>query len=410
MLIVGRAIAGIGGSGIATGVMSIVASVLPMQRRPIFLGIIQSTFSAATVVGPLLGGLLTQHVSWRWCFYINLPLGTITFFTILFLFHPPPKPTDSWSFSERLVKLDLLGAALFTPAMMMLLMAVQWGGNKYAWKSATILGLFCGFGGLIVVFAIWQLHQGDRAMIPRRILVQRTVFAACISAFFTMGALATVVYYIPEWFQVIKAASPSKSGLMYLSLSLSDIFAGNLSGFLISRLGCFNPFLLLGTVLMSVGIGLLSTFNISTSHTFWIPYQVIYGLGVGMAVSIPVIAVQTVLKNEDVPVGAAIVMLFQFAGGSAFLAISQSIFLNEVITSLKAHGIDAIEIQAIIKAGSSNVRNIIGLTDLPSVLESYNTGITSTFYLATAGSSVSFLAGLFLEWRNIKGKSSKATM
>jgi len=312
--------------------------------------------------------------------------------------------------SERLVKLDLLGAALFTPAMMMLLMAVQWGGNKYAWKSATILGLFCGFGGLIVVFAIWQLHQGDRAMIPRRILVQRTVFAACISAFFTMGALATVVYYIPEWFQVIKAASPSKSGLMYLSLSLSDIFAGNLSGFLISRLGCFNPFLLLGTVLMSVGIGLLSTFNISTSHTFWIPYQVIYGLGVGMAVSIPVIAVQTVLKNEDVPVGAAIVMLFQFAGGSAFLAISQSIFLNEVITSLKAHGIDAIEIQAIIKAGSSNVRNIIGLTDLPSVLESYNTGITSTFYLATAGSSVSFLAGLFLEWRNIKGKSSKATM
>lgn len=194
MLIIGRAIAGIGAAGIVTGVLSTVAAVLPMRKRPLFIGIIQSIFGIATIVGPVLGGVLTQHMSWRWCFYINLPAGAITFIVVIFFFHPPPRPAETESVIQRLAKLDLIGAFLFIPAIVMILIALQWGGTTYAWKSAIILGLFCGFCGLIVIFVFWQIRQGDNAMIPPALFTQRTVFTGSLTVFLAMGAVMTIVY------------------------------------------------------------------------------------------------------------------------------------------------------------------------------------------------------------------------
>lgn len=192
---------------------------------------------------------------------------------------------------------------------------------------------------------------------------------------------------------------------MYLPLSLSDILAANLAGVSVMLLDYYNPFLLSGTALKSVGIGLFTTFTVSTDHEHWIPYQVIYVLGAGMTVTMPVIAVQTVLKREQVPVGTAIIMLFQFFGGSVFLAISQSVFSNELVDSLTKLALNSSEIQDIINAGSAAVREVVTAQQLPGVLNAYNTRITSAFYVATAACACAFLAAFGLEWRSVKGKS-----
>lgn len=197
MLIIGRAIAGIGAAGTVTGVLSTVGTVLPMRKRPLFISIIQSTFGIATIVAPVLGGVLTQRVSWRWCFYINLPAGAITFITVVFSFSPPRRSAETESAFQRLLKLNLIGAVHFIPAVVMVLMALQWGGSTYAWKSAMIIGLFCGFFGLITIFFFWQIFQGDSAMIPPALFTQRTVFTGSVAVFLAMGAVMTTVYLWP---------------------------------------------------------------------------------------------------------------------------------------------------------------------------------------------------------------------
>jgi hypothetical protein len=408
MLIVGRALAGIGGAGVATGAFSIIGSSLPLQKRPVYIGILHSTFGVATIIGPVLGGALTQHASWRWCFYINLPIGAVTFAFLVIFFRPPTRAANSTTLLQKLAKLDVIGALLFIPSILMILLALQWGGSKFAWKSATIIGLFIGGAGLVLVFMVWQHFKKDDAMIPPRLITQRTIFIACFINFFAMGAVTTCIYYLPEWFQVIKAATPIKSGLMYLPLSLSDILSATLAGLSVTYMGYANPSILLGTALMSIGTGLFTTFRTDTSHQHWIPFQVLQGLGAGMTLSMPYVATQTVLKGDDIPVGTSLVQLFQFLGGSVFIAIAQGLFSNTLIGSLSklgSLGIGNAEIANILQAGSASVREAVTETQLPAVLGAYNDGIVSTFYVATAAASAACLISIGLEWKSVKAKS-----
>lgn len=336
---------------------------------------------------------------------INLPIGAVTvIFTILF-FHPPPRKSGSTTVLQRLRKLDGIGALLFIPSIVMILLPLQWGGTKYPWKSATIIGLFIGGGLLGIVFICWQSYKQDDAMIPPRLFTQRTMCAASLTNFFAMGAVMVSIYYLPEWFQVIKSASPVNSGVMYLPLAISDILSSNMAGMLVARVNYANPFVLFGTTLMSIGTGLITTFTTTTSHQYWIPYQVLQGLGAGMTLSMPYMATQTVLKDEDIPVGTSIVQLFQFFGGSVFLGTAQAIFSNTLVSSLSKLediGIGSAEIERILHGGSSSVRSLVTQAQLPSVIQSYNDGIVSTFYVATAAAAFSFVVSLGLEWRKIR--------
>ncbi|KAF2429316.1 MFS general substrate transporter [Tothia fuscella] len=407
MLIVGRAIAGVGGAGLATGAFSIMAASLPLQKRGGYTGLLHSTFGFGTIIGPVLGGALTDKASWRWCFWINLPIGGVTIAFLAFFFHPPPRKSNGLSILQRLAKLDGTGAALFIPAIIMILLALQWGGTNYAWKSATIVGLFVGGFLLTIIFALWQVHAGDDAMIPPRLITQRTILAACLINFLAMGAVMTSIYYLPLWFQVIKSASPIKSGVMYLPLSIADILSATIAGVSVMYIGYTNPLILAGTALMSIGTGLITTFTPTTNHQRWIPYQVLQGLGAGITLSMPYLSIQTVLKGDDIPVGTSIVQLFQFFGGSVFLAIAQAIFSNKLIGSLSklgGEGIGSQEISEILHAGAASVRQAVTAAQLPGVVDAYNTGIVSTFYVATAAAACSFMVALALQWRSVKPK------
>jgi hypothetical protein len=289
----------------------------------------------------------------------------------------------------------------------MVLLALQWGGTKHAWKSATIIGLILGGSLLAIVFAFWQVRKGDDAMIPPRLITQRTVLAACLINFLAMGSVLISIYYLPEWFQVIKSASPTKSGLMYLPLSVADILSATLAGVSVMYIGYTNPIILAGTALMSAGTGTFTTFTPTTNHQHWIPYQVLQGIGAGITLSMPYIATQTVLKADDIPVGTSIVQLFQFFGGSVFLAIAQAIFSNKLVSSLSelsSDGISSVDIERILHAGSASVRQVVTEAQLPGVVNAYNTSIVSTFYVATAAAALAFFVSLALEWRSVKPK------
>ncbi|KAJ5673758.1 Major facilitator superfamily domain general substrate transporter [Penicillium macrosclerotiorum] len=360
MLIVGRAIAGAGAAGCCTGGFCIVAVSLPLEKRPFAVAILQSSFGIATIIGPLLGGAFTQHSTWRWCFWINLPLGAVTILTLVFFFNPPSRNSTKVSLIlHRLESLDLLGAIFFAPAVIMILLAVQWGGTEYAWKSATIIGLFIGGAGLGVIFAFWQVYRGEKAMIPPRLFTNRMMFFACFAEFFALGAVCISIYYIPEWFQVVKNASPATSGVMYLPLALSDVLSTIIAGASLKYLGYPNLYILFGTALMSIATGLFPTFTTTTPHQHWIPFQALQGLGAGMTMSMPYVATQIILKPEDIPVGTSLLQCLQFFGAAVSLAVAEATFENRLVSGLASSGYTEEAIENFINAGSTSVRSVV---------------------------------------------------
>lgn len=359
----------------------------------------------STISGPLIGGALTQRASWRWCFYINLPIGAVTAILLIALFHPPVRPNEQRPLLERMKKLDAVGALLFIPAIVMVLLALQWGGNEYPWKSATIIGLFCGFGGLFSVFVAWQVYQGDSAMIPLGLLARRTIVASSLTSMCVFGSLFVVIYYIPEWFQVIKGASPVKSGVMNIALFIPQIIGSITAGTMITKLGYCNPWILAGCVFSSIATGLCSTFKLDSGHAEWIGYQVLAGLGAGFSMETPLSQAQTILSTEEAGVGISVVTFCQFFGSSIFLAVAQTVFGNKFVSELSktAPGVDA---SALLRLGTSAVRSSVNPEELPAVLAAYNKAITSTFYIASAVTACGFFVALLAEWNSVKGQNT----
>ena len=322
-------------------------------------------------------------------------------------FHPPIRPSEQQPVLERLKKLDLIGALLFLPTIVMVLLALQFGGNNFSWDSATVIGLFCGFGGLLLLFAAWQFYKGANAMIPLALLGRRTIIASSLTSSFVFSSTFIVVYYLPEWFQVVKGVSPIKSGVMNLALFLSQIFGSIIAGTMINKLGYCNPWILAGTVLSSIATGLYSTFQPSTGHARWIGFQVLNGIGAGFSMETPLIAAQTVLSMEEAGIGISLVTFFQFFGPSIFLAIAESVFSNRLLMELTRHapGVDS---TALLHQGTAGVRKFVSPEQLPAVLSAYNDAISSVFYVAASASACGVIAALLLEWNSVKGKNSGA--
>jgi MFS family permease len=230
MFIGARALTGVGAAGIFSGSLSILAIVAPLSKRALHTAVLSSLFGLAIIAGPVIGGALTTKVSWRWCFYINLPIGAVTLVALALFFRPPVRDSDKGPLWEKILKLDVVGCALFIPTIVMALLALQWGGHQYPWKSAMVIGLLCGAVGLASVFLVWEWHKGDDAMIPFSVVLQRSILLSCLYSAFMMGAYVVNVYYIPEWFQVIKDATPLHSGVMTIPAAVAQILAVSVSG------------------------------------------------------------------------------------------------------------------------------------------------------------------------------------
>ncbi|KAL4904317.1 hypothetical protein BDW74DRAFT_154605, partial [Aspergillus multicolor] len=360
VLIVGRAVAGIGVAGIFSGALVIIALCVPLPKRPLVFGMFGMVWGIASIAGPLLGGAFTDSVSWRWCFYINLPIGGVSMAIIIFILQLPEQNQSSKGtpVMGRIKQLDFIGAALLIPCIICLLLALQWGGNKYAWNNGRIIGLFVTFGVLVILTVVSQIWLGDRATLPPRIMKQRAVIASTAYALFFGGSFFVLVYYLPIFFQSVRGSSAMTSGIQLLPLMLATVVSSVLAGILVTVFGYYTPFLIGSTAIASIGAGLVTLYSINISSGKWIGYQILLGAGVGAGFQIPMTAVQTTLKADDIPQGTAAVVFFQTLGGALFIAVAQSLFQNGLIEGVVKHA-PTVDPSKIVEAGATEMRHVL---------------------------------------------------
>ncbi|KAK3631642.1 MFS sugar transporter [Elasticomyces elasticus] len=405
-LIVGRAVAGLGSAGIFSGSILIISNSVPLRQRPSYLGLIMAMYGIASVAGPLMGGAFTDKVSWRWCFYINLPIGGLTFTFIMFLYHPTNQAKvkgftgNTWY--ARVAEFDVFGTTVFIPAIVCLLLALQWGGSTYAWGSGRIIALLVIFGVFSITFVGIQLWRQDSAMVPPRILKQRSVAAAAWFGFMLSGSFFVMLYELPIWFQAIKGASAVKSGIMNLPVILSLVIISLLAGGLVAKLGFYTPFAIASAVLTAIGAGLISTFDVTSNHNHWIGYQVIFGLGVGLGLQQTLVAVQTVLPPADIAIGTAIIMFSQTFGGALSISIAQNVFTNKLVRNTIAAAVPGLNVTDVLRTGATELKTTIPAEYLGIVQVAYNGAIVDAYYVAVALAALSIFGAVCLEWKSVK--------
>lgn len=393
-LIVGRAIQGLGSAGILTKEFVIVTHAVSLQKRPVYFAGVGILFGMGSLCGPLLGGVFTDLTTWRWCFYVNLPCGGLTFATVFLFFHPK-HPSIGPTFLRRILHLDLVGNAIVLGASVMLFLALQYTENGTSWSSAEVIGLLVGAFCTAGVFVAWLFYKGESALIPLRIIRHRTVMASCLIAFFIYAALLMHTYYLPIWFQAIRGDSAIHSGVNMIPYMCANALFGLIAGIVVSENGLFAAPAMLGRAIGTVGAGLLSTLQVKTSSSMWIGYEMLTSVGLSMAVQQGFTAVQTVLPLKDVPVGTAAVVACQSLGGAVFVSVGNTMLQNK----LKAGSIPGVNLGTIFDDGATVFRKDTPASALPAVLELYNDALRDIFYAAIIMCGLAFLSTFGMEWK-----------
>ncbi|KAF5556293.1 HC-toxin efflux carrier TOXA [Fusarium napiforme] len=334
-VIVGRAMAGLGASGVAPGVYTIPAFIAAPEKRATYTGFIGLSYGIAAVAGPLIGGGLTDGASWRWCFYINLPIGGLAILVILFTFKTPAgvKVVDA-TIKEKLLQMDFIGTALVMGASLSLLLALQYGGVTYAWNSSLAIGLLVGFVLMTIALIGVEFWLGERAMLTPRLIRQRTVWVNAVWSFFFAGSYFITLYYLPIYFQSIDNQSPIGSGVRNIPLIALFSVATFASGKAITKTGTAAPYLVVGSIIVTIAAGLFYTLDIGTSTGRWVGYQILAGFGYGVGLQVPVVISQAFAAPSDMAPVTSIIIFSRTIGGTFLITAAQSSFINQIIHKL----------------------------------------------------------------------------
>ncbi|TEY50703.1 hypothetical protein BOTCAL_0274g00020 [Botryotinia calthae] len=400
VLIFGRAIAGLGSSGIFNGAILIITDTVPLHRHPFFMSLYWCIFAIANVCGPLLGGVLTEKATWRWCFYINLPVGGAAAIILLFAVEGKSnKNTDT--FLEKLRRMDPIGTLVFIPGIVSILLALQFGGNRYRWEDARNVVLFILGGILLITFVTVQFKTGDNATVPIRIIKQRSVASVAWFSFFNSCSFYLVVYYIPVWFQAVQDLDALDSGLHTLPMVLSLVFATLFASIFQRSIGYYFPMIIASSIIAPVGAGLLITLQVNSGPKEWMSWPVVFGSGLGLGMQQISLAVLACLEDDDVPIGLALISFFQTLGDTLFVTVGQAIFTHELVKNLSALNLPTLTTSLVLHTGATKLRTLVPSQYLPDVLSAYNAAIMKVFLVAIITSALTVFTGLTLEWIKI---------
>jgi EmrB/QacA subfamily drug resistance transporter len=324
-LIAFRAIQGIGAGGLLIGVQAIIADIVPARERGRFMGLIGAAFGLASVAGPLLGGFFTDHVSWRWCFYFNVPFGVVTLLVVTVVLKLP-KPAAR-------ARLDVLGALFLAAASTCLVLLTSWGGTEYAWGSRVILGLAAGAAGTILLFTVVE-HYAPEPIIPLR-LFRDSIFNITSLVGAVVGvALFGTAGYLPTFLQMVDGVSATESGLLMLPMMGGIVAASIVSGRLISRTGRYKIYPVLGSAFSVAGMWLLSRLEADTPRLEYSIWQAVLGVGIGLALPVLILAVQNAVPPADLGAATSASNYFRQVGGSVGAAVFGTLFADRLTDAL----------------------------------------------------------------------------
>ncbi|PWY82113.1 MFS general substrate transporter [Aspergillus heteromorphus CBS 117.55] len=388
MLIVCRAVAGIGGGGILTTVSIVVSDLVSLKDRGKYQGIIGVVVSAGTAIGPVVGGLFTEKVSWRWCFFITVPLCAVALIIVAFAL--PFKKVEGHAM-EKIKKIDGWGCLISFVASISILLPISWAGTMYSWASAAVLvPLIIGLA-LIGVFVVVEVKVARLPLIPLHMFSNTHVSICILTTFLTGFATFINLYYLPQFYQVVQGDSALRSGIMILPLVVSQIVTSFSSGFIVSKWECYRINLILGYGLWTIASGLFTTVTISTPAWKLVIFQLLTGLGSGQTLQITLVAIQAALKRSEMAVITGARNYLRMMGSTLAIAASSAIVGNIVRSKLETLDFSPSLISEII-ADPTKIKSM----SLPAVqeteaLEAYAKGIQVTYQMMTALAGVQFL-------------------
>ncbi|KAI0517868.1 major facilitator superfamily domain-containing protein [Xylaria bambusicola] len=403
--IIGRAVAGLGAGGIFSGSFLTVAFSVPLVKRPMYASYLGTVYGVASVLGPLIGGAFTTNVTWRWSFYINLPLGGVAIAGLIPFFKSPQAAARLASLpqKEKLKRMDPVGTVLLIGSISSVLLALQLGGQTYPWSDARIIALFVVFAVVLGLWVGWQYYLGPIATIPKSVIGQRSMAFASWYSFAQGGVNFGVLYYAPEWFQAVRGSTPLQSGLDIVTFVAGQTVVLLILGYYLTKGGYSAPFMIAAVAVVAIATGLLTTWTPKSSDAMVFGYLALYGVGQGLGWQQPTLIAQTMLPAPDIPTGTALANVCKLLGGTISVSVGQTLF-NSKFKQLVTERIPSVDPDSLASIGAAELRDQLPRELIPEVASVYNDALKDVWWLLLALTLASLIGALGVEWRNVTDK------